>query len=211
MNYLAHLCLAGEDDDLQLGSLLGDFLKGNLRGYNNQYNPQILAGVKLHQDTDRFTDSHPIFLRSRRRFDPVYRRVSGIMVDIFYDHFLSQNWPLFFDQSLPDFIDRVYRMLERNLDVIPPKLRARVPVMIAENWLGSYRAIAGVELTLTRLSWRLKGKTNLADGGGELVKHYRELEGDFLAFFPELMVHVENLIRANNGLNSSRENFGYSG
>jgi len=192
MNYLAHLCLAGENDDLRLGSLLGDFLKGNLERYKNQYNPDIFAGFRLHQETDRFTDSHPIFLRSRRRIDSGYRRFSGIMVDIFYDHFLSRNWDLFFSEPLPEFIDRVYRMLERNLDVIPPKLRGRVPVMIAENWLGSYGAIAGVELTLTRLSRRFKRRTNLATGTAELLGNYRDLEADFLSFFPELKHHVEN-------------------
>lgn len=113
------------------------------------------------------------------------------MIDIFYDHFLSRNWDLFFSEPLPEFIDRVYRMLERNLDVIPPKLRARVPVMIAENWLGSYGAIAGVELTLTRLSRRFKRQTNLATGTAELIDNYRDLEADFLSFFPELKHHVE--------------------
>ncbi|MGC9524142.1 MAG: ACP phosphodiesterase [Limnospira sp.] len=195
MNYLAHLCLAGENDDVRLGSLLGDFLKGNLERYRTDYNPQIWAGVRLHREADRFTDSHAIFLRSRQRLNSDYRRVSGILVDIFYDHFLSRNWDLFFAEPLPEFIDRVYRMLEQNLDAIPQKLRGRVPVMIAENWLGSYGAIAGVELTLTRLSRRFKRPTNLATATAELIDNYQGLEADFLLFFPEAINHMENLLK----------------
>src|SRR5690606_41992882 len=52
----------------------------------------VQAGIRLHQQVDRFTDSHDRFAISRRRFPAPYRRYAGVAVDMFYDHVLAQRW-----------------------------------------------------------------------------------------------------------------------
>jgi acyl carrier protein phosphodiesterase len=37
---------------------LGDFLKGNLEGYESVYSREILEGVKTHRLVDSFSDRH---------------------------------------------------------------------------------------------------------------------------------------------------------
>ena len=68
---------------------MGDFVKGS--DYEN-YPIEIKNGILLHRQIDSFTDAHPIVLKSKKRLHTHYGHYSGIVVDIFYDHFLAKNW-----------------------------------------------------------------------------------------------------------------------
>ena len=46
----------------------------------------------LHRRIDNFADTHPAFRRSRGRVSAARRRVGGVMVDMFYDHFLARHY-----------------------------------------------------------------------------------------------------------------------
>src|SRR5215468_3052284 len=89
MNLLAHAFLAQDDPNLLLGSLMGDFVKGPL---NDRYAPAITRGLILHRSVDTYTDAHPLVARSRARISRVRRRYAGILIDVFYDHYLARDW-----------------------------------------------------------------------------------------------------------------------
>jgi acyl carrier protein phosphodiesterase len=90
MNFLAHLHLSGNNPNIMLGNFMGDFVKG--KSYRQQYEPEIIKGIELHRSIDEFTDSHPVVTESKNRLRPTYRHYSGVIVDVFYDHFLAANW-----------------------------------------------------------------------------------------------------------------------
>ena len=69
MNYLAHLLLAENTNESRLGNFLGDFVKGKLEDHHHIYNQNILKGIRTHRQVDRFTDTHPIFLKSKKRIN----------------------------------------------------------------------------------------------------------------------------------------------
>lgn len=196
MNYLAHLRLAGRSPDIQLGNLLGDFVKGSLSAHATHYSPAIVQGLQMHREIDVFTDQHPIWRRSRHRISPTYQRFGGIFVDIFYDHFLAHHWSAFSTGSLDDFIADAYRLLQANHFLLPAHLQPVLPRLIAEDWLGTNQTIAGVGLTLGRVGRRLKRHCDLAVGQTELAQHYAELEADFLEFFPLLLSYAESRLLA---------------
>ena len=56
MNYLAHILLSGDNLDIQVGGLLGDFVKGPLQG---QYPEKVEQGIALHRKLDVYTDAQP--------------------------------------------------------------------------------------------------------------------------------------------------------
>ena len=90
MNYLAHIYLADHGSEkLLLGNFLGDFVR---KSEEPAYEDTIRQGIHMHRKIDSFTDSHPIFLISRRRVSDLNRRYAGVLVDMFYDHFLAKNW-----------------------------------------------------------------------------------------------------------------------
>src|SRR3954467_13425794 len=108
MNFLAHAFLARDDIDLMVGSLMGDFVKGRLDG---QYAAPIMRGLILHRRVDTYTDSHPVLVRSRSRISPERRRYAGILVDLFYDHYLAVPWSDYADIPLETSAPHVYAAL----------------------------------------------------------------------------------------------------
>ena len=56
MNYLAHFYLADGSPDALVGSLLGDFVKGDDHA---DYPPEIQRAILIHRQIDSFTDAHP--------------------------------------------------------------------------------------------------------------------------------------------------------
>ena len=119
MNYLAHLLLAGDEEADQVGGLLGDFVRGPLPC---GLPPDLAAGVALHRQVDSFTDAHPLFLRSRERVSAGRRRVSGIMVDLFYDHFLACHWARYCSLPLTRFTRLMYDRVAAREPHLPERL-----------------------------------------------------------------------------------------
>jgi acyl carrier protein phosphodiesterase len=199
MNYLAHLFLSDHTPESLIGNLLGDFRKGLPL---EQYSPAILQGLELHQKVDIFTDSHPIVHQSKQLMQPQYRRFAGIMLDVLYDHFLSKHWQDYTTLVRSAFIAHVYRVLVQYQPILPQTLQRILPDLIANDWLGSYGELAGVDRALCRIARRFKHPTPLGDSCQELLRHYRPLEVRFQQFFPDLMWYVDGC-RATPDLQSS--------
>jgi len=194
MNYLAHIYLAEDTEESLLGNVMGDFVKGHIGG---GLHPEIVKGIRTHRKVDVFTDSHEVFIASRRLISPGRRRFSGIIMDLAFDHLLAKNWSSYSDSDLGALIRKTYDVLLRRKDVLPEKFRLSLPRMIEEDWLGSYRTMEGAGIAIDRISGRLKrrfGRENTLIGAIEEVeRNYGELESNFNAFFPELISFVENL------------------
>jgi len=189
MNYLAHLYLAEGSPESLVGSILGDFVKGALE---DKYPQGARRGIELHRKIDTYTDSHKTTLASRNLFSPLRRRFAGIIVDLCYDHFLYRHWRKFAELELGGFISHVYDILLARGAMLPERLRVMIPVMIREDWLGSYRDLQGVEQALNRLSKRITQGDRLLGAIEEIKHHYLKLEADFLIFFPDLEYYVKN-------------------
>jgi acyl carrier protein phosphodiesterase len=183
MNYLAHLYLAPPGDDALLGSLMGDFVKGPLPG---GYPPGIAHAMILHRRIDAFTDAHPRVRVSRERVSGPRRRFAGIMVDLFYDHFLARHWHRYCEERLDAFTRRVYALLAEREHTLPPRLREVAARMRETDWLGSYREIGNIHVALDRMSLRLRRGNRLRGAAEELEGKYDEFEADFRTFFPDL-------------------------
>ena len=184
MNYLAHLYLSEPAEDAWLGSLLGDFVKGPLDG---RYGERITRAIALHRRIDSFTDAHAVVLRSKSRVSPRRRRYAGIMVDMFYDHFLAKYWQEFHDEPIGVFTGRIYRLLDERRAMLPDRLQSMAPNMARSDWLASYAHVSSIRGALDRMGGRLKGENRLLDSADELIEHYGDLENDFRAFMPEVM------------------------
>lgn len=187
MNWLAHLHLSEPTPAFRLGSLLPDMVAyADLANLPAQFQP----GIGRHRQIDVYTDSHPLFKRSVQRLNPPYRRFGGILVDVFYDHFLARHWDDFSGTPLPDFVAGVYADLQTGQHLIPEGPRFALQRMQAENWLCSYREIDGIRTTLGRIGRRLRRPVDLAAGASILENQHSVFYEDFSAFYPELQAHV---------------------
>jgi len=184
LNYLAHLFLAGPDGGHRIGALLGDFMRGQEL---DSYPRAVQDGVLHHRVVDQFTDSHPVFRRSCRRLASRYRRFGGVIIDVFYDHFLARSWHRWSAQPLPVFTSEVYSLLQRNAADLPPRMQRAIGFMIADDWLASYAEIDKVDLALQGLGKRVRRDNPLGDAVGELSRLEESLESDFEIFFPQII------------------------
>ena len=188
MNYLAHLFLSSESPEALVGAMLGDFVKGSMK---DTYPMVIRRGIELHRSIDSFTDAHEIVRDSKRLFGAERRRFAGILLDIFFDHYLAKNWTNYSSIDLSNFTTQAYQGLQLKSKWLTPDLAKVVPLMSQEDWLGNYQRIDWVEFTLTRLAKRVRRGEAIATGIEELHQNYEEFEKSFAGFFPELIAFVE--------------------
>lgn len=184
MNFLAHAYLSFDRPEVLVGNFIGDFVKGDLR---KQFDPEIIVGIKLHREIDRFTDFHPLVKESQLLLKPVFARYSSVITDMFFDYFLSKNWSTYHPTPLVDFAQDVYRLMESRSEILPRKFNEAFKYMRKENWLVSYGTKSGMKRALTGISYRTTFKSNLDQAPLYLEKHHIEFEGYFNAFFPELI------------------------
>jgi acyl carrier protein phosphodiesterase len=186
MNYLAHLLLSSHSHDALAGALLGDFVKGRVDG---RYSPAVTDAILLHRAIDRFTDTHVLTRASRALISPQRRRFAGILVDVFYDHFLARHWRRYHPLAIDAWTATVYAALLPQRATFPPRLQRILPLMAADDWLGAYAEPEAVDAALrgiARRFHRFPRAAVLADAAIELEMNYLPLERHFLEFFPEL-------------------------
>lgn len=190
MNYLAHAFLSQESSDALAGALLGDFVKGAI---DHRYPPAIRGAIRLHRAIDRYTDQHAVVESSRALVSRARRRFAGILVDVFYDHFLAVHWSRFSATPLPAFTRRVYAALQPQIASYPERLQRVLPHMAREDWLASYAGLDAVDAALNGIARRLHRFARarvLTDAVCELRDNYDDLERQFLAFFPQLIEYA---------------------
>ena len=185
MNFLAHAFLSDGTADGLLGSLLGDFVKGPL---DDRYRPAVRHGLVLHRRVDTFTDAHPVVAGSRARIVGTRRRYAGILVDMFYDHFLARHWDDYAAEPLDCFTRRIYAVLLAHRQELPERLQRIAPSIASSDWLGSYREIAATGIAVDRLGQRLTRGNALLGSVDELVRNYALFEHDFRRFLPDLIL-----------------------
>ena len=184
MNYLAHILLSGADPELRIGNLLGDFVTPAQAA---ALPPTMLRGVHMHRFIDRYADSHTCVQLSKSRISPLRRRYAGILVDIFYDHFLAARWPTYGSGPLRDFTQHFYQQLEQHYPWLPPRLQTLLPIWRREDWLAGYAEVSGIDQVLQAFSrHRVQRENPLADAVCELRDNYATLEADFQMFWPQL-------------------------
>lgn len=186
MNFLAHIYLSGDNDLIKIGNFMADGIHGK---QFDIFPMGIQKGIILHRAIDTFTDAHPVFRQSTKRLHANYHHYSGIIVDIFYDHFLAKNWNSYSNESLEDYSERFYQSLRDNFDDLTPKTQKMMPYLIAHNWLLSYQSIDGIESVLTKMDTRMKHESNMRFSIAELKTFYSEFESEFTTFFEDLIVH----------------------
>jgi acyl carrier protein phosphodiesterase len=189
MNFLAHLFLSCEEEELLLGNFIADFIRNRDLA---SYSPGVRRGVRLHRSIDAYTDRHPAALRGARRLYPYHGKYAPVLIDIFYDHFLAVRWADYSQEALSEFAQRVYRALERHIELMPPLLRHRLPLMIADDWLLKYREMEGIAFALDRTRERASRPELLRGAIDSLRRDYEPLQTEFQLFFPQLRAYARD-------------------
>ena len=188
MNFLAHLYLAQGDEDLMLGALLGDFVRG--RQALRSYRPGIRDGIRLHRRVDTITDDSHQVKALRRKFPGEFRRYAGIVIDLAFDHELARNWSLYSSCDLHQFDLEVRDLLSRHDSQAPEELKRFMAYADRRGLFANYRHEKEMLFSLAGLGTRLKRANPLHRVGEIWPGLKQDVRGSFVSFFPQIQSHV---------------------
>jgi acyl carrier protein phosphodiesterase len=186
MNHLAHVLLAGADEQLRLGGMLGDFVHGPVTAL--ALPPRVIDGIRLHRAIDVHTDAHAEVAQARTLLPAPYRRYAGILLDMWFDHLLARDFRRWSEQPLAGFSADVRDLLQRNDALLPPDLRRFRGYMEARDLPAGYADRNVLGQALAGIGQRLRRANPLDSAMPPLIAQEAALQRHFDAFFPQLQV-----------------------
>lgn len=188
MNFLAHLYLSQNNTELMLGNFIADAVRGNKYTH---FPEEIQKGIILHRHIDTYTDQHEIVRKSKRRLHKRYNHYAGVIIDLFYDHFLAKNWNDYSAIPLDVYSNSFYKLLHTNYEILPEKTQHMLPYLEQYDWLYNYQFFDGMQQVLEGMNRRTKLKSQMNLAIEDLKIHHAEFESDFTIFFKDLIVFTE--------------------
>jgi acyl carrier protein phosphodiesterase len=190
MNWLSHVFLSENNIEHQLGNLLTDALKAKAwEGAGEEF----YRGIDTHKKIDAFTDAHAVVARSKSRLDKK-GYLKAVVIDIVYDYCLSLHWERFASVGLDEFLLDFYSQAKQEIHNYSKEAKRVTTRVIDNNILGSYRDFKGLEEGFKRIDKRLSARILAKDTASSylplVIANIKEIEEDFLIFFPELMAYV---------------------
>ena len=188
MNYLAHIYLSGDSEEIKVGNFIGDFVKGN---QHQQFPEQVAYGIVLHRRIDYFTDQHATVRECIQLLRPGYGKYAGIVADVFFDHFLASNWKDYSVDSLRHFTKNAHAIFLSNFVLLPLGVKKFLPFLIYHKRLESYAIRENLLPVLEIMSKYTSLPANSEWAMQILNQEYDQFEALFRSFFPELIDYVE--------------------
>ena len=191
MNHLAHAWLAGDDDGLRLGSVMGDFVRG---APDPLLPAAVIAGIRLHRAVDSYTDRHPQVIAARARLPSPYRRYAGILLDMWFDHALARDFGHWSAQPLDAYSAALRALLQRHDALLPASLRRFRTYMDAHDLPAGYADPDMLDLALRGIGTRLSRANPLATAMPLLEALDAPLQAHFELFLPDLQAFAARWI-----------------
>ena len=197
MNFLAHIFLSQNIDDLIVGNILEDYLVGRIdHPRHDSISKNFKMGVQLHRIIDTFTDSHQEIKYCKSLISPKYGKYSGILIDIYFDYFLVKNWDKYTSESLDFCCEIAYCAFEKKYELLPNKMQLWVNALLKYKWLNQYGTYEGIQRALNNMANIAGGKTKMEEGIVELKAFESELNASFIRFFPLLKLECDIFIKS---------------
>ena len=188
MNFLGHIFLSGEKDEILLGNFFADHVKGKKQ---LEYPQGVIKGIQLHRAIDHFTDHHPIVLQGVKRLNGDYGRYGSVIIDMYYDHFLASLWTEYHEVPLERFSGIIYSRLLPYLEIMPAKTQYMLPFMVHNNWLAAYAGTEGLGRALNGMSNRARFPSGMESATAFLIDNYDEFKEEFRLFMPDIIAFTD--------------------
>lgn len=184
MNFLAHLYLSENKTESIVGNFIADHVKGNTI---DLYNDDIKSGIRFHRSVDSFTDHNTTTHEAIIHLRPYYRKYAGVVLDMYYDHFLASGWDQWSSEPLTDFSIRMFDVLKSSGHLMPLRSQRLLAYLAENDMLVKYKDLDGLKLALTGISKRTTFISNIETAAEHLNDHYSYYSDSFNHFFPQLV------------------------
>jgi acyl carrier protein phosphodiesterase len=195
MNFLGHLYLSGDQPEIQVANLYGDFFKGT----HFETLPSIIhAGVKLHRSIDDFIDHHPIVHELIASLYKELPKVSGIAVDLYFDHLLAVHWSDYHPTPLRDYSDNFFRFAldyvhDFNSDnfQFSADFIELLEIIHQGDWIYNYQFPSGLEFACKGLSRRISFPNELHRAPTVFLAHQHAINSAFRTYMKDAITHFQ--------------------
>ncbi len=184
MNYLAHSLLSFSSEPILFGQFIADDIKGNKW---QQFEKPVQTGILLHRFIDEYTDSHPLLLELKKQLYPNLGKFSGVVLDVLFDHVLSQHWHHYSEQMREPWIQSTYTQLQKRQVDMTDKRRFISEKMIEHDWMNMYMTEEGTSRILNQMSMRIPFTNPLKDSIQVYQMHKKDIISTFHDFFPQIL------------------------
>jgi acyl carrier protein phosphodiesterase len=145
----------------------------------------------LHRKIDEFTDSHDTVRNTIELLRPTFGRYSGIILDMYFDYFLAQNFIRYSSVSLNYFAYKFYFSALLKYKFLPKRVKNFIFHFIATNRLKKYATIEGLSDSLQIMS-NYKSSAIIPETTIEyLLENENEIKSRFHLFFADLIEFVQ--------------------
>lgn len=192
MNYLAHIFLSYQNDDILVGNFAADFLRNK---EVKKLEESQINGVLLHRLIDAYTDIHPVVKKSTKRLRPIQGKYAPVVSDILFDYVLAKHWDKFHPKSLNEFKNDVYSRLESQLEAFPTKTKDKVERMVQGDFIRSYQSVKGIHSVFERMDNRTSFPSRFTDATEQLLADEEKYTQDFLHFFPMMQEKAKAFLK----------------
>lgn len=188
MNFLGHLYFSNNDFELMYYNLFGDYVKGSDL---SEFPPKVQYGLHLHRSIDDYIDHHPKVLELLHLLYGDLPKISGIAVDLFFDHLLASQWNKYHPTDLRTFVDDFYNFQPQHEAYFTDDFRFVLNKLKEQDWLYNYRTFEGLELTCKRLSKRISFENNLNEAPQIFIKRSKEINTTFHLYMQEAIPYFK--------------------
>lgn len=188
MNFLAHAYLSFGEEEILVGNMISDFLKGKAQ-YG--YSTGIRKGIILHRLIDEYTDTHKAIKEAKEIFRPSYRLYSSPLIDIILDYYLANDTNNFKNGELKIFTQSVYATLNKYSAVLPQRFIHALTYMQSEDWLFNYQFKEGIAKSIKGLVRRSEFLEDNATAIDLFYKNSAALEVCYRHFFEDVKIYAK--------------------
>ncbi|MGL4781626.1 MAG: ACP phosphodiesterase [Bacteroidales bacterium] len=145
MNYLAHIYFSGAIAQRKLGGFIADAVKGKAF---EKYPKGVREGIRRHREIDHWVDTRPEVQEELRKMRVSLGRYAPIVLDIFMDYFLANDFSRLTRKPFNIFCYKFYFILIINYRILPIRFKRFVWHFILSNRLHKYRHKNGIRESL---------------------------------------------------------------
>lgn len=192
MNFLGHLYFSNNDPELMYANLQGDYIKGrDLSGYSEI----VKQGILLHRTIDDLVDNHPAVRELLKSLYEHLPKISGIAVDLYFDHILARDWSTYHPVPLRKFVDDFYNYHPTFESTFSFEFSFMLDKMKEFDWLYQYQYERGLRSASSGLSRRISFRNNLHEAPDVFLAKQQEIEQAFHLFMQDAHPFFENYFK----------------
>ncbi|TNE53014.1 MAG: DUF479 domain-containing protein [Bacteroidetes bacterium] len=182
MNFLGHLYFSGDDQELMLHNLFGDFVRGSDL---SRFPEDVQKGIRLHREIDTYMDHHPKVLEIAHELYEELPKVAGVALDLYFDHILAREWHRFSKMQLQEYLDHFYESVDLDRPYFDLPFQLFMKKLVYYNWIGHYPKLEGLKKACRGVSSRISFPNKLGEAGGIFVKYEQDIESVFWIYMED--------------------------